>query len=165
MTAELLVWLLSLGEAVLFFAGGLLFALYRAARADTADAAGEEQRAYQAALAGTAASGDVLRELLERETRQGGVAAAVIADTLGLVVAGQGELCEALAAYGAVLAGVGDKTREALAFNQVHKLTVQDERTTLTVRPIATAHDQFTLVTLTCAPQGVPVYTPAAVER
>jgi predicted regulator of Ras-like GTPase activity (Roadblock/LC7/MglB family) len=160
MTTDLLLWLLSLSEAALFFAGGVLFAAYRAARAETA-AHAEEQRVYQPTLA----SGDVLRKILARETRNGGMAGAVIADDLGLVVAGQGELCEALAAYGAVLAGVGAKTRELLPFEQLRKVTVQDDRTTLTVRPIATADDHFTLVTLSSAQQVVPAHANASLER
>jgi hypothetical protein len=155
MSSDLLTWLLSLSEAALFFAGGVLFALYRAAAAgERATQAGEERHVYQSALADTRASGEVLRAILERETSHG-VAGAVIADDLGLIIAGKGELCEVLAAYGAVLAGVGDKTREALPLRQVRKLVIEDEcNTRLTVRPIASADDQFALVTLSCGQQG-----------
>lgn len=164
MTADLLLLLLSLSEAALFFAGGLLFAAYRAARAG-ARASTDDQRTRLPPLADTRASGDVLRKILAQETRNGGMAGAVIADDLGLVVAGQGELCEVLAAYGAALAGAGAKTRELLPFEQLRKLTVQDDRTTLIVRPIATADDHFTLVTLSCAQEVVTAQASAPLER
>jgi predicted regulator of Ras-like GTPase activity (Roadblock/LC7/MglB family) len=180
MTPDLLVWLLSLTEAALFFAGGVLFALYRAdatekrgARAQEAPrptseptVAGEERGVYQSALANALVSGEVLRGILDRETRHRDVAGAVIADDLGLVVAGKGALCDVLAAYGAVLAGIGEKTREVLPLRELRKLVIQDAADmTLTVRPIATADDQFALVTLTCGQQSGEAPASGSAER
>lgn len=93
--------------------------------------------------------GEVLRSILDRETRGSGFTGAVIADELGLVVASTGEYGDALAAYGAFLAGVGAKTRDALPLRELRQLTIQDDYdTTLTVRPIASAEDNLALVTL-----------------
>jgi predicted regulator of Ras-like GTPase activity (Roadblock/LC7/MglB family) len=95
------------------------------------------------------ARGDVLRTILDRETYGNGFTGAVIADELGLVVAAKGEYGDALAAYGAFLAGVGAKTRDALPLRELRQLTIQDDcDTTLTVRPIASAEDHLALVTL-----------------
>jgi predicted regulator of Ras-like GTPase activity (Roadblock/LC7/MglB family) len=144
----LLAWLLSALGALLFFAAGALFALSR----------GHKTKQLPLSIHATPGprlepeatpSGDVLRKLLDRETRDGRLAGAVIADELGLVVASTGEYGDALAAYGAVLAGLGTKTREALPLNQLRQVIVQDDRDmTLTVRPIAAAEDHFALVTL-----------------
>jgi predicted regulator of Ras-like GTPase activity (Roadblock/LC7/MglB family) len=93
--------------------------------------------------------GDALRSILERETRGPGVAGAVIADELGLVVASTGEYGDALAAFGAYLADVGSKTRGVLPLHEVRQVIVQDDHhMTLTVRPLASADDNLALVTL-----------------
>jgi predicted regulator of Ras-like GTPase activity (Roadblock/LC7/MglB family) len=146
MNVVLLAWMLSVLGALLFFAAGVLYAL--------------SQRGVKAPLSihaspapvldyDSSATGDVLRKLLDRETREGHLAGAAIADELGLVVASTGEYGDALAAYGAVLAGLGTKTREALPLHQLRQVIVQDDHNmTLTVRPIATAEDHFALVTL-----------------
>jgi predicted regulator of Ras-like GTPase activity (Roadblock/LC7/MglB family) len=143
----LLAWLLSTLGALLFFAAGALFALSRG-----------DKKAPVLSIHATpgprlepemSPSGDVLRKLLDRETQDGRLAGAVIADELGLVVASTGEYGDALAAYGAVLAGLGTKTREALPLNQLRQVIVQDDHDmTLTVRPIVSAEDHFALVTL-----------------
>jgi hypothetical protein len=100
------------------------------------------------------ARGDLLRTMLDRETRGNGFTGAVITDELGLVVASKGEYGDALAAYGAFLAGVGAKTRDALPLRELRQLTIQDDYdTTLTVRPIDSAEDHLALVTLASGPQ------------
>lgn len=92
---------------------------------------------------------DVFRAILDRETRGSDLTGAVIADELGLVVAATGDYGDALAAYGAFLAGVGTKTRDALPLHELRQVIVQDEcNTTLTVRPLAAVDDNFALVTL-----------------
>ncbi len=148
MTVTLLAWLLSAHGAFLFFAAGALFVLSRGhqtARPPLSIHASPGPRLEPE----TTPSGDVLRRLLDRETRNGRLAGAVIADELGLVVASTGEYGDALAAYGAVLAGLGTKTREALPLAQLRQVIVQDDHDmTLTVRPIASAEDHFSLVTL-----------------
>jgi hypothetical protein len=64
-------------------------------------------------------------------------------------VASTGEYGDALAAYGAYLAGVGAKTRSVLPLHELRQLVIQDDHdTTLTVRPIASADDHLSLVTL-----------------
>ena len=93
--------------------------------------------------------GDVLRSILDRETSGNGYTGAVIADELGLIVASTGEYGDALAAYGAYLAGVGAKTRSVLPLHELRQLVIQDDHdTTLTVRPISSAEDHLALVTL-----------------
>jgi predicted regulator of Ras-like GTPase activity (Roadblock/LC7/MglB family) len=73
----------------------------------------------------------------------------VITDGLGLVVASSGDYAEALAAYGAFLAGIGAKTRDALPLRELRQVVIQDEHDmTLTVRPIISAEDELSLVTL-----------------
>jgi predicted regulator of Ras-like GTPase activity (Roadblock/LC7/MglB family) len=107
------------------------------------------------------AGGDALRTILDKETRGNGFAGAVIADGLGLVVAATGEYGDALAAYGAFLAGVGAKTRDALPLSELRQVIVQDDHDmTLTVRPIASADDNLALVTLAAGRRnGAPANT------
>lgn len=101
------------------------------------------------AMLDAAAHGDALRTILDRETRGNHYTGAVITDGLGLVVAATGEYGDALAAYGAFLAEVGAKTRDALPLHTLRQVIVQDDRdTTLTVRPIASTEDNLALVTL-----------------
>lgn len=108
---------------------------------------------------------EALHAILERETRGGAFLGAVITDGLGLVVASSGEYAEALAAYGAFLAGVGAKARAALPLRELQKLTLQDENeTVLTVRPIASAEDELALVTLAAA-HGEPASASSSSER
>jgi predicted regulator of Ras-like GTPase activity (Roadblock/LC7/MglB family) len=153
MTAALLAWMLSALGAVLFFAAGVLFSLSRAHTKKPPLSI----HASPPRLEHGSASGDVLRQLLDRETGSRQLAGAVIADELGLVVASTGEYGDALAAYGAVLAGLGNRTSEALPLHQLRQVTVQDDHDmTLTVRPIAAAEEHFALVTLASGqiPQG-----------
>jgi predicted regulator of Ras-like GTPase activity (Roadblock/LC7/MglB family) len=109
----------------------------------------KREASQRPALPDSGARGEALRAILERETHGGSFAGAVITDGLGLVVAAQGEYAEALAAYGAFLAGVGAKARAALPLGELRQLTLQDENDTmLSVRPIASAEDELALVTL-----------------
>jgi predicted regulator of Ras-like GTPase activity (Roadblock/LC7/MglB family) len=110
----------------------------------------KREASQRPALPDSGARGEALRAILERETSGGAFAGAVITDGLGLVVAARGEHAEALAAYGAFLAGVGAKARAALPLGELRQLTLQDENDTLlSVRPIASAEDDLALVTLT----------------
>lgn len=111
------------------------------------------------------ARGDELRTILDRETSGNGFTGAVIADELGLIVASTGEFGDALAAYGAFLAGVGAKTRGVLPLQALRQLVIQDDYdATLTVRPIVSADDQLALVTL--APgRGLRAGAGASTER
>jgi predicted regulator of Ras-like GTPase activity (Roadblock/LC7/MglB family) len=154
MTPALLAWVLSGLGAMLFFAAGVLFALSRGTRPVVPQAEVVPPRLEEEGFA----TGDILRQLLDRETQGSRLAGAVIADELGLVVASTGEHGDALAAYGAALVGLGAKTREALPLTQLRQVTVQDDRDmTLTVRPIAAAQDHFALVTLAAGqPEGAP---------
>lgn len=155
MNPALLAWVLSGVGAVLFFTAGVLFALSRGTRPH---AAAELEAPPPRLEEEGHATGDILRQLLDRETQGSKLAGAVIADELGLVVASTGEYGDALAAYGAVLAGLGTKTRESLPLQQLRQVIVQDDRDmTLTVRPIAAAQDHFALVTLAAGqPNGAP---------
>lgn len=95
------------------------------------------------------ARADALRDVLDQETSGNGFTGAVITDGMGLIVASTGEYGDALAAYGAFLAGIGAKTRDALPLHELRQVIVQDDHdTTLTVRPIVSADDNLALVTL-----------------
>lgn len=179
MTPYVWAWLLSLTAAALFFAAGLFFARHRVALAMEKMESDAESAALSAprlapveqdpldlshskiiALpngpydpeipADGPVSGDVLRAVLERESERPDLTGAVIADELGLVVASTGELSDALAAYGAVLAGIGAKSCDSLPLHDVRHIVVTDDHDmTLTVRKIEAVDEQFALVTLT----------------
>jgi predicted regulator of Ras-like GTPase activity (Roadblock/LC7/MglB family) len=158
MNPVVLAWTLSGVGAGLFFAAGMIFAHGRTPRA--AKPVEPPQRSLDP---DGFATGDILRQILDRETKDSRLTGAVIADELGLVVASTGEYGDALAAYGAVLAGLGTKTREALPLNQLRQVVVTDDQDmTLTVRPISAAEDNFALVTLAT---GQPASTPLAAAQ
>lgn len=141
MTVSTWAWLLSVAGALLFFAAGGLFAARQKALLE------QRRRAYLALDVDV--RGEALRKILDNETRGGEYAGAVITDELGLVVAATGEHAEELAAYGALLAGVGAKTRAGLPIHELRQVTIEDRRdTTLTVRPIASTEANLALVTL-----------------
>ncbi len=191
MTAPVLAWTLSAVGALLFFAAGVLYALKRGERALASEtveprASGIHLRVDEASaqrarrdvaklvedLKGADNSdsptrpGNVLRAILDQETRGNDYAGAVIADELGLVVASTGDYGDALAAYGAFLAGVGAKTGDALPLHELRQVIVQDEHDmTLTVRPIATADDHFALVTLAMNQHELPLRASTASGR
>jgi predicted regulator of Ras-like GTPase activity (Roadblock/LC7/MglB family) len=100
-------------------------------------------------LVDAGARGAALRDILDEETRGSGFTGAVITDGMGLIVASTGEYGDALAAYGAFLAGASAKTREALPLHDLRQVIVQDDHDSiLTVRPISSADDNLALVTL-----------------
>jgi predicted regulator of Ras-like GTPase activity (Roadblock/LC7/MglB family) len=191
MSAPMLAWTLSAAGALLFFTAGMLYALRRGeARAipeareprasgihlRVGEPGAERARRDVAKLLedlrgadnteSEARPGNLLRAILEQETRGCDYTGAVIADELGLVVASTGEYGDALAAYGAFLAGVGAKTGDALPLHELRQVVVQDEHDmTLTVRPIATADDNFALVTLTMNQHELPLRASTASGR
>jgi hypothetical protein len=66
-----------------------------------------------------------------------------------LVVAAKGDYGDALAAYGAYIADVGERTRDALPLQTLRRVIIQDDHdTTLTVQPLNTDVDRLALVTL-----------------
>lgn len=98
-------------------------------------------------------SGDALQSIVDAEIGRGGAKSAVIADELGLVVASSGagdEYGDALAAFGAYLAEVGEKTRSVLPLQALRQVTVRDDHDmTLTVRPLESGEQPgLALVTL-----------------
>jgi predicted regulator of Ras-like GTPase activity (Roadblock/LC7/MglB family) len=136
MTTLAFRWLLSGLAAGLFFYAGVLFAALRARRA---------QRVTKPL--DTRARGESLKAWLDRESAA--VSDAVIADELGLVVAAKGDYGDALAAYGAYIADVGERTRDALPLQTLRRVIIQDDHdTTLTVQPLNTDVDRLALVTL-----------------
>jgi predicted regulator of Ras-like GTPase activity (Roadblock/LC7/MglB family) len=192
MTVPMLAWLMSILGAGLFFAAGTLFAMRRFERVDVPQrsfderssgiqltgksASSDRARRHVAALVEelkvrgssdpSSGTGNALRAILHEETRDSNFAGAVIADDMGLVVASTGEYGDALAAYGAFLAGIGAKTSDALPLHDLRQVIVQDEHDmTLTVRPIATADDNFALVTLATGHHNVPLRTGTSSER
>jgi predicted regulator of Ras-like GTPase activity (Roadblock/LC7/MglB family) len=173
MSAGAWAWLLSLLGAALFFGAGNLFALRRMAlrtQRDTEaagpwhsllplprgeresvvpESSGRESGTRVASGEHERLRGEALRSMLERETRGNGFAGAVIADEAGLVVASTGEHGDALAAYGAYLAGMGARTLEALPLHELRQVIVEDDHdAVLTVRPLASADANLALVTL-----------------
>src|SRR5262249_26359036 len=88
----------------------------------------------------TGSRGDALQTIVDRETRRERIHSAVIADELGLVVVSSGgsaEFGDALAAFGAYLAEVGQKTCDVLPLHEVREVVVRDDHdVTLTVSPI-----------------------------
>ncbi|HEX6240622.1 MAG TPA: hypothetical protein VFZ61_07010 [Polyangiales bacterium] len=95
------------------------------------------------------ARGEALRSILDQETSGYSFTGAVITDDQGLIVASTGEYGDALAAYGAFLAGVGEKSRSELPLHELRQVVIQDDHdATLTVRPLASADDHLALVTL-----------------
>ena len=178
MNAALWAWLLSLAGAALFFAAGSLFSLRRSAlhthrqrdqdnelkalqaerdrlRSSVAELEQEAQlskarhSSRPPVLVDVGARGAALRDILDEETRGNGFTGAVITDGMGLIVASTGEYGDALAAYGAFLADVGAKTRDALPLHDLRQVIVQDDHDSiLTVRPITSAEDNLALVTL-----------------
>lgn len=160
MSATILAWLLSIAGAALFFAAGVLYQRLRSALRDArseraVDASPSGVRAKRelvpahspAAEAGSRA--ELFQAILDRETDGSEYAGAVIADELGLVVAARGDYGDALAAYGAFLAGIGTKTRSELPLHELRQVIVQDDRdAALTIRPLAAVEDRLALVTL-----------------
>jgi hypothetical protein len=167
MTPLLLAWLLSFAGAALFFTAGLLCAKGRAAKDKLEIGTSVPPPVADLATLGRAdVSGDVLRAILARESNDCELTGAVIADDMGLVVAATGELSDALAAYGALLAEFGAKAREALPLNEVRQVVLYCEHdATLTVRRLATMEDKFSLVTLSPAKQPVSAQTAAALGK
>lgn len=159
MNMTLLAWGMSFVGALLFFSAGAFYALRRLSR--VSDGAPLEPMSEPSPLRvepppvvmERSARSDVFHAILQAETRDAHLAGAVIADDAGLVVACTGEHGEALAAYGALLAGVGTKTRDGLPLRELRQVIVQDDQDMiLTVRPIAAADDTFALVTLARGP-------------
>jgi predicted regulator of Ras-like GTPase activity (Roadblock/LC7/MglB family) len=157
MTPYMLAWMLSLLAAALFFGAGLFFARHRTTLTSAKATTPQSLRSVEDDFpSDVRASGDALRAVLARESDRSGLTGAVIADELGLVVASTGELSDALAAYGAVLAGVGAKTREGLPLQHVRQVQVKDDHDmTLTVRKIASVDEEFALVTLTAGQEQI----------
>jgi len=65
--------------------------------------------------------------LLEDVSRTPGVTSAVIADDLGLLVAGSGDHAVAMAAVGGYLAGVGARTRDLVGMTETTRIVVEDD--------------------------------------
>ncbi len=84
-----------------------------------------------------------------------GVTAAVVSDDLGLLVAGGGELAEALAALGGLLVGVGGHAGELVALGAPVRVVVEDERGT-TVSATRLAGAQLVAVTLSPGQASAP---------
>jgi predicted regulator of Ras-like GTPase activity (Roadblock/LC7/MglB family) len=191
MNMAILAWGMSVLGALLFFTAGILFSLqrkpegavpearesrpsgvHRRSTLAPAERARHEVRRLvedlrsEAQKEGSERPGTVLRAILAAETRGSEFSGAVIADELGLVVASTGEHGDALAAYGAFLAGVGAKTSDNLPLTELRQLIVQDENdSTLTVRPIVASNDNFALVTLSMRRHELPLRASTAPGR
>ena len=98
--------------------------------------------------AGTAPS--ALEALLQDLGTGPGVTGAVIADDLGLLVAGSAQTGVALAAVGGYLVGVGARMREFLGFQAAARILVEDEDgNSVTATPMPGASAQLVAVVVT----------------
>lgn len=78
-----------------------------------------------------------LQQVTDELTRNPGVAALVVADDLGLLVAGSSARADELAALGGFLAGAGDRARNLAALGPVARVMVEDVRgATASVTPL-----------------------------
>ncbi len=84
----------------------------------------------------------------------GGARCAAVTDELGLPVAGSGELAEALAAYGSLLADVATRGQKILPFGLATRITLEDDlRLSVSARRIDAQGAGLWVVTLGSGPQ------------
>jgi predicted regulator of Ras-like GTPase activity (Roadblock/LC7/MglB family) len=183
MTPTASIWLASSIGAILFFVAGLLAARRRALRerdellGRVAQLTSELEAARttiippparaprppsQGAIPSTEQALDgVLRNLAA--TR--GVRSAVLADELGLVIAGVGEDHNSLAGFGALLGGVATKAREFLPLGTFKRIELEDEHhATISASPLALHDGSIMLVTLTAGPAPSSVQVTRVLE-
>ncbi|MBW2734398.1 MAG: hypothetical protein JRH20_18580, partial [Deltaproteobacteria bacterium] len=93
--------------------------------------------------------GNALQRMLGRLTSEHAARAAVLADELGLVVAGLGEDADAMAAVSALFTEINAKIRGVLPLGTLRQLTLTDENElTFAAQPFSTASGDLVLATL-----------------
>ena len=92
---------------------------------------------------------DVYRQLVERVGGAAGLQCAVIADELGSLLAGSGELAESLAAFGAYIRDASSRTERLLPLEGVDEIDIRDRRgALLSTRVITRSPSELSLVLL-----------------
>ncbi len=90
-----------------------------------------------------------LETLLARIAATEGIRAVVLADDIGLPVAGIGEYTNQLSAFAGFIRDVGNKTMNHLAMRELIRIELEDVAgTTLTACPLRTGDVELSLVTL-----------------
>ncbi len=97
--------------------------------------------------------GQSLQSILDRLSEAEYTRAAVVADELGLVVAGVGNQADAMAGAGALFADLETRLQPILSLGTVERLTLSGvDDLTLTVQPFQVATDKLVLATLSVGP-------------
>jgi hypothetical protein len=93
---------------------------------------------------------EALQSLLDGIAAHPGMRAAVLADDLGLLIAGVGDHANPLAAFAGFLDGIAAKTREFLPMAPLRRVTVEDHNhATVSACPVVDGDARIALVTLT----------------
>lgn len=93
--------------------------------------------------------GNALQRVINRLTSEKGARAAVLADELGLVVAGVGDTVDAMAAVSAIFSEINAKIRGVLPLGTLRQLTITDaNELTFSAQPFETSSGQLVLATL-----------------
>ena len=92
---------------------------------------------------------EVLKLMVDRITRLDHVRAAAVAESSGLVLAGSGELADALAAYGAYIKGAASRSVRLLPLRSTDEVTVRDSQgLVFSTRVLGRPEAELALVTL-----------------
>lgn len=92
---------------------------------------------------------DAYRDLVERVGNVAGLKAAVLADELGSLLVGSGDLAEGMAAFGAYIRDASSRTDRLLPLEGVEEVGIRDRRgTLLSTRVISHAASELCLVVL-----------------
>lgn len=92
---------------------------------------------------------DIYRSLIEQLGRADGARCAVIADEVGSLLVGSGDLAEGLAAFGAYIRDASSRTERLLPLEGVEEINIRDRRgTLLSTRVIARSPTELSLVVI-----------------
>lgn len=99
---------------------------------------------------------ELYKDMLGRVATVAGLRGAVVADELGSVVVGSGDLAEALAAFGAYIKDAGARTDQLLPLEGVEEIDIRDRTGMLfCTRVISTQASELSLVLLASAEQSI----------
>ena len=94
-----------------------------------------------------------LNQLLANISKEGNYRGAVVADEIGLPVAGQGESVDGLAGTAAVFSEINERLHGLIPFGPVKTISASDDNgLTLTVQPLHVLSDPLLLAMLTVGP-------------
>jgi predicted regulator of Ras-like GTPase activity (Roadblock/LC7/MglB family) len=91
------------------------------------------------------------QSILERLSKTQGIRAAVLGDSMGLLVAAIGEQSESLAGFCGFISQAASKAKDFLAFGRIRRIVIEDERVATLTACSITGTDIF-LATLTAGP-------------